>query len=209
MPQTRSRLKTEEKFLSAVLELVADKGCSALGINAVAHVAGADKVLIYRYFKNLNGLLERVAESRNWLPTVSESLKSLSLSQDSKGTDVLHQIARLLIHHIRADKTTHQLVCWRKAEKNPLTDYFSNEWQAFWRELPDALSIGLDYESRENWKQASSLTALIVEAELCDEPVDFSCLNLFAKEMHLGQLSEAPPDPSDYGYDDQLPTKLL
>ena len=127
MPQTRSRLKTEQKFLDAVLELVANDGFSALGINAVAHSAGADKVLIYRYFKNLNGLLERVAESRNWLPTVSETLKSLSLSEALVGADALHQIARLLIHHIRADKTTHQLVCWRKAKKNPLTDYFSNE----------------------------------------------------------------------------------
>ena len=209
MPQTRSRLKTEEKFLRAVLELVANKGCSALGINAVAQTAGSDKVLIYRYFNNLNGLLERAAESRNWMPTVCETLSSLALSEDHQGADALDQVARLLIRHIRADQTTHQLVRWRKAQKNPLTDYFSDEWQAFWSELPDALSIGLDYQSRENWKQASSLTALIVEAELCNESVDFSCLNLFANAICIGQLQEEGSDPSDYGYNDQLPTNLL
>lgn len=208
MPQTRSRLKTEEKFLSAVLELVANKGCSALGINAVAQTAGSDKVLIYRYFNNLNGLLERAAESRNWMPTVCETLSSLALSEDHQGADALDQVARLLLRHIRADETTHQLVRWRKAQKNPLTDYFSDEWQAFWRELPDALSIGLDYESRENWKRACSLTALIVEAELCGEPVDFKCLNLFAKDIRSGQLSQDDGARSD-PVDDQLPTNLL
>jgi AcrR family transcriptional regulator len=208
MPQTRSRLKTEEKFLRAVLELVANKGCSALGINAVAQTAGSDKVLIYRYFNNLNGLLERAAESRNWMPTVCETLSSLALSEDHQGADALDQVARLLIRHIRADQTTHQLVRWRKAQKNPLTDYFSDEWQAFWSELPDALSVGLDYESRENWKQACFLTALIAEGELCGEPVDFKCLNLFAKDIRTGKLSHDDGARSDPVYD-QLPTNLL
>ena len=208
MPQTRSRPKTEGKFLKAVLELVANEGCSALGINAVAHKASADKVLIYRYFNNLNGLLERVAESRNWMPTVSETLSSLTLSEDLQGADALDQVARLLIRHIRSDKTTHQLVCWRNADKNPLTDYFSNEWQAFWHELPGTLSIGLDYESRENWKRACSLTALIIEAELCGKPVDFKCLNLFAKDIRTGQLSQDDSARSA-PVDDQLPTNLL
>jgi AcrR family transcriptional regulator len=206
MPRTRSRPKTEGKFLNAVLELVANEGCCALGVNAVAHKAGADKVLIYRYFGNLNGLLQRVAESREWLPTVSEIFNSLSLTEGHDATDALHKVARLLTQHIQADKTTHQLVCWRKADKNPLTDYFSNEWKALWRELPGSLSIGLDYETREAWKRVCALMALIIEAELCDEPLDSSCFQLLAKDIRIGQLPEGESARID---DDQLPTNLL
>ena len=61
MSPTRSRPKTEEKFQNAVLKLIADEGCGSLGINSVAQVAGADKVLIYRYFGDFKGLLQRVA----------------------------------------------------------------------------------------------------------------------------------------------------
>ena len=211
MPLKRSRPKTEQKFLHAVLELVAREGCSALGINAVAHSAGADKVLIYRYFNNLDGLLERVAHSREWLPKASELVNSLSLSAEHEACDVLQQIAQHLVQHIRADKATHQLVCWRKADKNPLTDYFTDQWQAFWHELSDSLSIGLDYAARENWKRISALTALVVEAELCGEPVDLNHLQLFANDISVGQLSEdaSAAHRAEAFYEEQLPTNLL
>ena len=108
MPRTRSRANTEEKFLNAVLELVAHDGCCALGVNAVAHKAGADKVLIYRYFGNLQGLLLRVAESRQWLPSLDELLHSLKLEADLPASEVIHPLARLLTHHIHADRATHR-----------------------------------------------------------------------------------------------------
>ena len=208
MPRKRSRANTEEKFLNAVLELVAKDGCNALGVNAVAHQAGADKVLIYRYFGNLDGLLQRVADSRQWLPTVDELCSGLTLSEDSPATGTIHQLSNLLTHHIRADKATHQILRWRKALSTPLTQHFSNEWIALWQKLADHLSSGLDYEPREAWKRVASLTALTVEAELCDEPVSSGCIEHITQDIYIGRVPQAG-SAATVAVEDHLPTKLL
>jgi len=208
MPRKRSRSNTEEKFLNSVLELVAKDGCSALGINAVAHQAGADKVLIYRYFGNLNGLLQRVADSRQWLPTVEALCSELTLTDNSSATGAIHQLSNLLTHRIRADKATHQILRWRKAESNPLTLHFSNEWSALWRGLADLLSTDLDFESREAWKRVTALTALTVEAELCDEPVSPSCIDHIAHDLTIGREPQSKYTV-DTTIEDHLPTNLL
>ena len=208
MPRLRSRAKTEEKFLNAVLELVANDGCGALGINAVAHRAGADKVLIYRYFGNLNGLLLRVAESRQWLPTLDELFNALTLKANSPASEIIHPLARLLTHHIRADKATHQILRWRKAEANPLTEHFSNEWKVLWQKLAEHLSADLDYDARENWKRLTELTALTIEAELCDEPVSSGCIDYIAKDIVTGRVTQVATS-AEFLIEDQLPTNLL
>jgi AcrR family transcriptional regulator len=207
MPRTRSRPKTEEKFQNAVLHLVAGEGFSALGINAVAQKAGADKVLIYRYFGDLNGLLQRVAESRSWLPTAAELVASLP-SEKTNGTYLLREVHQRIVNHIHADPTTHQLVRWRMADKNALTNCFTNEWQNLWRELPSLLGNGLEHRACEAWKHACAVVALMIEAELCDEGVHADCLEYIGQGLKLGLL---PENVAVYAQveDDSLPTNLL
>ena len=208
MPRTRSRTKTKEKFLQAVLDLIAEKGCGALGVNAAAQQAGADKVLIYRYFTNLDGLLQEVAEQREWLPSVSQIISSISgQSQDSQSA--LRQIAELLVHHIQTDPTTLQLVHWRKAMKNPLTEHFSDAWHGLWRELPKHLAKGLDYDQRTAWEQACALTALVIEAQLTDEAIGPHVIGAIAADLVLGELPRGEATISVSAIEDVLPTNLL
>ena len=94
MPQKRSRPLTEQKFQNAVLQLIAQQGCSGIGVNNVAQIAGADKVLIYRYFGNIDSLLQRVAESRDWLPDIQELLGALG--EDDNGAAALRSISNHL-----------------------------------------------------------------------------------------------------------------
>jgi AcrR family transcriptional regulator len=207
MRRTRSRPKTEEKFQNAVLQLVAKEGCGALGINAVAQQAGADKVLIYRYFGDFNGLLARVAESRPWLPTSVEVYNTLP-SGTSGPEGVLRHVKETIIRHIRADASTHQLVRWRRANICPICRRFSEEWRALWKTLPPMLSDGLDSGQRQLWKQACALLALIIEAELCDEPVERACLERVAAGLTAITV-ETNAGPVDFMADDHLPTNLL
>ncbi len=69
-----SRGDSEEKILKA-LEQVLVEGREA-GINAVARLAGLDKVLIYRYFGGWDGLLTRFAERVNLWRPVRQHLES-------------------------------------------------------------------------------------------------------------------------------------
>ena len=209
MPLKRSRPNTEIKFQNAVLELVASEGCAALGINVVAQKAGADKVLIYRYFGDLDGLLERVAESRSWLPSAEEVLASVSHHRNDC-TRYLKELFHYMVQHIQTDATTHQLVRWRKAHKNPLTNHFSEEWHSFWKQLITELGRSLDHEQKLDWKHAFHLIALLIESELCGEGMDYDCLETIAMNLNAPEAYEA--SESHYTSDeesDRLPTNLL
>lgn len=209
MPLKRSRPNTEIKFQDAVLELVAKEGCVALGINVVAQKAGADKVLLYRYFGDLNGLLQRVAESRSWLPDSKDVLSAVSHHR-TDCTRYLKELFHYMVKNIQADATTHQLVRWRKAHKNPLTNYFSEEWHRFWQDLLTELGHSLDHEQKLNWKHAFHLIALLIESELCGEGMDYDCLETIAVNLNAPEAYEA--SASHYANEeegDRLPTNLL
>lgn len=50
---------------------------SELGVNAVARRAGMDKVLLYRYFGGLSGLLKRFSETAEFWPSCTELLHAV------------------------------------------------------------------------------------------------------------------------------------
>ena len=73
----RDRAHTEEKILAALGAILAEPGGSRrIGVNAVATRAGVDKVLIYRYFGGLEGLLAAFAEKTDLWPTVEEAARA-------------------------------------------------------------------------------------------------------------------------------------
>ncbi len=206
MPRTRSRLKTEEKFQNAVLELVARDGCGDLGINVVAQAAGADKVLIYRYFGDFKGLLQTVAESRQWLPTGEEVVQALPSSACDALT-TLRKIEETLLRHIRGDACTQQLVRWRRAGICPLCSQFTQEWQKLWKTLPALLSTEFTSEQRRLWHHACALLALKTEAELCQEPVDWHCLDYIAAGLEAVRIEQSTDRA--FEAEESLPTNLL
>lgn len=54
---TKNRRSTEQALLQAVGELIEEYGFEKLGVNAIAAKAGVSKMLIYRYFESLDGLV--------------------------------------------------------------------------------------------------------------------------------------------------------
>ncbi len=68
----KSRINTEQRILDAVETLLLTKGFPSVGINAISREAGCDKVLIYRYFGGLDGLLERFAQDKDLWWTIDE-----------------------------------------------------------------------------------------------------------------------------------------
>lgn len=67
---SKNRELTELALLKAVDDLIEEDGFENLGINAVAAKAGLSKMLIYRYFESLEGLI--VAYIELVLPAVWE-----------------------------------------------------------------------------------------------------------------------------------------
>jgi AcrR family transcriptional regulator len=204
MPRKRSRATTEGRFQDAVIELVAESGCGNLGVNAIAQRAGADKVLIYRYFKDLEGLLERVAESHSWLPVAEETAVSLS------GTpyQVLTKLSRRVVDHITSNRAAHQLARWRHAVENPLTVQYSSDWRHFWQEIPEVLAQGLSFTARQDWKNACMLLAFAIEAEINGESIHPGALEAIAETLEpVPAIVDQEHD--EIADDDSLPTNLL
>ncbi len=115
------RLHTEAELVRAVGELLTEGGVAAVGINAIAERAQVDKVLIYRYFGDLDGLLERYGESGDFWPTLDEVLgpdrDALRLELPEMARTILGRYA----HALRSRPITLELLAWECVERSPLT----------------------------------------------------------------------------------------
>ena len=68
----RDKQITSKRLISAVGSLLAKKGFKGIGVNAVAREAGVDKVLIYRYFAGLEGLIAAFGKEGDFWPSALE-----------------------------------------------------------------------------------------------------------------------------------------
>jgi AcrR family transcriptional regulator len=119
----RDREITRRRLILAVGSLLAKKGFKGLGVNAVAREAGVDKVLIYRYFDGLPGLIAAFARQEDFWPAPLELAGG-----DLAGFSRLPLADRLSIftaNFIQALKTrplTRAIMAWEMVETNELTE---------------------------------------------------------------------------------------
>jgi len=204
MARKRSRPATEARIRDAVRQLVADEGCGGLGVNSIADRAGSDKVLIYRYFGSLDGLLRSVAEDRPWLPDRAAVLAALPSSND--GARILEHCARSLRRALERDPAAGQLMRWRHAVNNPLTRTMDAAWNEFWEALAETFARGQGRAARTQWEEACALAALATESAVNGRPLDPACYERIA-----GDLTVSPFEPSTAAQEtnEALPTNLL
>jgi AcrR family transcriptional regulator len=115
-PESRDREATRERILAAVGRLVARDGFSGLGVNAVAREAGADKVLIYRYFGGIEGLLEAWGRSVGFggPPAAGEAVPA------DPGEQAATRVAAYA-RSVRANPEALEVMRWALVEDNALT----------------------------------------------------------------------------------------
>lgn len=122
-PPARNREATRGQLIKAVGEILAEKGFAALGVNAVARQAKVDKVLIYRYFDNLEGLTNAFAQEGDFWPSIEElaggdiaAFYLLPLEEK------LIALGRNFLRGIRARPLTQEIMAWEMVERNKLTE---------------------------------------------------------------------------------------
>lgn len=128
----RDRARTEERILAALGAILAEAGGSRrIGVNAVAERAGVDKVLIYRYFGGLEGLLAAFAEKADLWPTVDEVARERAIP----ATDLAQSLAALVqgyLAALRRRPVTLEAIAWETAEQNALSqrlDRLREQWR--------------------------------------------------------------------------------
>lgn len=120
----RNRADTEAKLITAMGQLLAEKGFAKVGINAVARQAQVDKVLIYRYFDGLDGLIQAYAASSDFWPSVEDILGVGDERQEllAKPYDhILSQVFQRYADEIRSRPLSLEILAWETIERNSLT----------------------------------------------------------------------------------------
>ena len=119
----RDRPRTETRILDALGAILLDDGFGALGINAVAARAGVDKVLIYRYFGGLDGLLAAFARHADLWWSVDELVGDhLPPPDDDSFAGWIALILRRHVAELSARPLARAVIAWEVVARNPLTE---------------------------------------------------------------------------------------
>jgi len=95
---TRDSDAMRARILAAVGALIAHDGLAGVGVNALARAAGCDKVLIYRYFGDLDGVYAAYAAKSDFWWTVEDLTEGL----DPSRTSLAEALKTMLRRHAEA-----------------------------------------------------------------------------------------------------------
>ena len=119
---SRNRPLTETRLRAAVEALLVEGGFGALTPTAVARRAGVDKMLIYRYFGDLPGLVRSIANAPDFFPSFedwcgSDPAALRALPPGARAAAMLERYAAVLL----AKPVVLELMVWELVERNALT----------------------------------------------------------------------------------------
>ena len=126
-PKSRDSDATRKLLMQAVGELLVEKGFTGLGVNAVARQAGVDKVLIYRYFGGLPGLMEAFGQGEDFWPSIEELAGG---DIDAYGRLELDEkmvvLGQNFMEGLRKRPVTLEVMAWEMVQRNALTEILEN-----------------------------------------------------------------------------------
>ncbi len=111
----KDREATEKRILKAAGEIIIENGFEKTGINAVAARAEVSKMLIYRYFGSMDGLLATYIRHHDFWINFSPDVPTIEYLGD-----FLKQMFREQITQLRKDKTLKKLYRWELSASNPM-----------------------------------------------------------------------------------------
>ena len=124
----RDREETRRKILAAMGRLLARRGSTGLGINAIAREARVDKVLIYRYFGGITQLYKAFALEGNTFPSLEELAESrVPELANLPASDVAKVMILGFGRALRRRALTKEMLRWELQESNELTEALAKE----------------------------------------------------------------------------------
>lgn len=152
----KDRELTERKILDAVGSIIASDGFESVGINVVAQRAGVSKMLIYRYFGGLNGLLSKYLLQKDfWVNT------NMNIEKSSDISGSLKQLFREQIRQLRNDIILQRLHRWELSTENQAIRLLREKREQNGNELIRSVSELTHSSSAEIASLASIISAAI------------------------------------------------
>ena len=137
----KNKEQTKRRILRTVERLLVEEGFSALGINRIANETGVAKVLIYRYFGDLEGLLNAFVTSEDFWPTRAEII---DLPDDEFFQLALRErIKRVMFNFAAAlgkRPETMAILAWEMSGNPSLTRVMENALGQFANQISESLA---------------------------------------------------------------------
>ncbi|REA59275.1 TetR/AcrR family transcriptional regulator [Dyadobacter luteus] len=109
----RDRERTKGKILKAVGEVIEQFGTDKVGVNLIARTAGVNKVLIYRYFESVDGLMEQYVKSGEYASTAAEDYaESIGTLPPEERNQAMTDLMVTFLRDLRERKATRDLLRW-------------------------------------------------------------------------------------------------
>jgi len=108
---------TMERILTALGEVIAERGAEKAGINAVADKAGVNKVLIYRYFGGYEGLMERFIQQGHFLSFFNDQFLESNADEltSENRSRVWTDYMVSLLRELKSRRSSQELIKWELA----------------------------------------------------------------------------------------------
>lgn len=111
----RDREATEKRLLDTIGQMIIEQGFEKIGINAVSAQSGVSKILIYRYFNSIDGLIAAYIRKHDfWLNTSFEFSETVQMLPAIKEMFYKH------IERLRTDPVLRKLYRWELSCNNDI-----------------------------------------------------------------------------------------
>lgn len=136
----RDKEATRKKILKAVGEVLAGEGFGGIGVNNVSRRAGVDKVLIYRYFGDLPGLLREFASSGDYWPSMSGLVEEAGEGRRPlRAADLAVALLKGYLRGLRDSPTAQELLLGELVSRNELSEASARKRERQGSDLVEAL----------------------------------------------------------------------
>ena len=160
----KNRQATEMTLIKAVNDIIEESGFEGLGINAVATRAKVSKMLIYRYFNSLDGLIAAYIQQNDYWINFDEELPDTAHL-----AEFIKQIFKSQITRLRESYTLKRLYRWELTTDNKFVKELRNQLEEKGIWLVEAVSKLSKHPRKETAAVASIITAAISYLTLLEE----------------------------------------
>lgn len=160
----RDREATEKRLLDTIGRMIAEDGFEKIGINAIAARSGVSKILIYRYFGSVEGLMAAYIRQHDfWLNFPLEMPGREDLPA------FLNRMFRGQIEQLRSNPTLKRLYRWELSCNNDMIVKLREQREKVGLNLVEKVSELTGQPQEEIAAMASFLTASITYLAMLED----------------------------------------
>ena len=168
----RNRAATTERIIDALEQVLTERGFEGVGINTIAETAGVSKVLIYRYFGGLEGLLAYYVGMGRLIPHYTPAwLEQIQPVQPADLAPIWSGQSLQLFRQFRSSRAAREVLKATVKENDSLADVVSKAQDAELTQLVNQLAFikGSDHQATSA-VILGALSYLTIQAQI-DRPV--------------------------------------